>query len=118
MEIHGEGKGAKTTATEEGDTGTKVSRADGFEPPVQDTVWWKNQFFCETPNKSMTSMVYTLHWSWPLVLGGAIIVWWGVETGDMWYMVGWSGLKSWDPADVSPDFYTKGGIFVRSYETL
>lgn len=39
MDLHGEGKGAKAAATEEGgDTGTKVSRADGFEPPVQETV--------------------------------------------------------------------------------
>lgn len=38
MELHGEG-GAGTTAKASGDdTGAKVERADGYEPPIQETV--------------------------------------------------------------------------------
>ncbi|XP_039265297.1 small ribosomal subunit protein eS1-like [Styela clava] len=39
MELHGEGKGAKSTVGEDGDAGSKVTRVgDGFEPPVQESV--------------------------------------------------------------------------------
>lgn len=38
MELHGEG-GSTTTAKVSGDdTGAKVERADGYEPPIQETV--------------------------------------------------------------------------------
>jgi len=39
MELHGEGSGASTTVKATGDdTGAKVERADGYEPPIQETV--------------------------------------------------------------------------------
>lgn len=38
MELHGEG-GASSAAKATGDdTGAKVERADGYEPPIQETV--------------------------------------------------------------------------------
>lgn len=42
MELHGEGgasSAAAKPAGEGGDTGAKVERADGYEPPVQESVW-------------------------------------------------------------------------------
>lgn len=40
MELHGEGGGAGKPSGDE--AGTKVERADGYEPPVQESVWnWK-----------------------------------------------------------------------------
>lgn len=38
MEIHGEGGSSTTTKTGGDDTGAKVERADGYEPPVQESV--------------------------------------------------------------------------------
>lgn len=41
MELHGEGgasSAAAKPAGEGGDTGAKVERADGYEPPVQESV--------------------------------------------------------------------------------
>lgn len=37
MELHGEGGGAGKPSGDE--AGTKVERADGYEPPVQESVW-------------------------------------------------------------------------------
>lgn len=37
MELHGEG-GATTAKATGDDTGAKVERADGYEPPIQETV--------------------------------------------------------------------------------
>ncbi|XP_071478148.1 small ribosomal subunit protein eS1-like [Diadema setosum] len=37
MELHGEGSGSGKTTTED-ETGTKVDRPDGYEPPVQESV--------------------------------------------------------------------------------
>lgn len=38
MEMHGEGGSSTTAKPAEGDTGAKVERADGYEPPVQESV--------------------------------------------------------------------------------
>lgn len=37
MELHGEGA-TKTTGTE-GEEGAAVERPEGYEPPIQDSVW-------------------------------------------------------------------------------
>lgn len=38
MELHGEGGSSSTAKPAEGETGAKVERADGYEPPVQESV--------------------------------------------------------------------------------
>lgn len=39
MELHGEGGTSSAAAKPaEGDTGAKVERADGYEPPIQESV--------------------------------------------------------------------------------
>uniref|UniRef100_A0A7N6C100 Small ribosomal subunit protein eS1 n=1 Tax=Anabas testudineus TaxID=64144 RepID=A0A7N6C100_ANATE len=38
MELHGEGGAASATKASGDDTGAKVERADGYEPPIQETV--------------------------------------------------------------------------------
>jgi len=38
MELHGEGSGTTTTKAPGDDTGAKVERADGYEPPIQESV--------------------------------------------------------------------------------
>lgn len=38
MELHGEGGSSSSAKPAEGDTGAKVERADGYEPPVQESV--------------------------------------------------------------------------------
>lgn len=39
MELHGEGSSSSSTAKPaEGETGAKVERADGYEPPIQESV--------------------------------------------------------------------------------
>lgn len=38
MELHGEGGSSSTTKAPGDDTGAKVERADGYEPPIQETV--------------------------------------------------------------------------------
>lgn len=38
MELHGEGGAGSTAKATGDDTGAKVERADGYEPPIQETV--------------------------------------------------------------------------------
>lgn len=38
MELHGEGVTSSTTKPAEGESGAKVERADGYEPPIQESV--------------------------------------------------------------------------------
>ena len=38
MELHGEGGASGAAKTTSDDTGAKVERADGYEPPIQETV--------------------------------------------------------------------------------
>lgn len=38
MELHGEGGAGGAAKTAGDDTGAKVERADGYEPPIQETV--------------------------------------------------------------------------------
>lgn len=38
MELHGEGGAAGAAKASGDDTGAKVERADGYEPPIQETV--------------------------------------------------------------------------------
>lgn len=38
MELHGEGGTGTAAKTSGDDTGAKVERADGYEPPIQETV--------------------------------------------------------------------------------
>lgn len=38
MELHGEGGGSSAAKPSGDDTGAKVDRADGYEPPIQETV--------------------------------------------------------------------------------
>ena len=38
MELHGEGGGDTTVKASGDDTGAKVERADGYEPPIQESV--------------------------------------------------------------------------------
>lgn len=38
MELHGEGGASGAVKTSADDTGAKVDRADGYEPPIQETV--------------------------------------------------------------------------------
>lgn len=38
MELHGEGSGGSAVKASGDDTGAKVERADGYEPPIQESV--------------------------------------------------------------------------------
>lgn len=38
MELHGEGGAGSAAKATGDDTGAKVERADGYEPPIQETV--------------------------------------------------------------------------------
>lgn len=38
LELHGDGGGAAVGKSEGGETGSKVDRPEGYEPPVQETV--------------------------------------------------------------------------------
>lgn len=38
MELHGEGGAGSAAKASGDDTGAKVERADGYEPPIQETV--------------------------------------------------------------------------------
>ena len=38
MELHGEGGAGSAAKAPGDDTGAKVERADGYEPPIQETV--------------------------------------------------------------------------------
>ena len=38
MELHGEGGGGSAVKAPGDDTGAKVERADGYEPPIQESV--------------------------------------------------------------------------------
>lgn len=40
MELHGEGAVSSTSKPTDGETGVKVERADGYEPPIQESVWF------------------------------------------------------------------------------